>query len=581
MDFDPIDRFFGQGVHWEYLWSRVRTELTDVPDDVREAVQAAVLYRQSEAEDDRAYGPFGPMWSGGSLGVAVPPPREIGEPTKALWRELANGCRQPAAVARFGDLVWTAGAGPDLAAHARIAITAYRQLANVGWDAADDIPEDGTGHRTWTTYRRAMCLVRALELALALGDDELARGVVSDLLECAASGSIAPVSIALKALVKLPRRLQEPAIHDTAEAALTRFGNTPHNFELFGDLLKALATDAQERRAIEEQQLDRWLEAADAASGLRKLIELQKAAEFADIHNLHHRRDEIRLRLDALRDEDLDLKRIEIPIQIPEAELEAEIGFFIEPASWSEALRRFAFAGGQAPSGEYEGNLATLDDLRAAAPIMSLISQIVVDDGQRPIAHPETDAERSAIDLARHEQIGISLWSGIAAEVLSRLRMKLGIPSEAELTAYFTTDIIPVHIASKVARAFVLFFEGKFDESAHVVVPRIEAIVRAVCLKASIPVSREATARGDNGGVATLGTLLHELEEHGFEVSWSHYLRNVLTERFGVNLRNRIAHGLVQEAVERDAVLLLHVATFLRGVEVREIAVDPPSAPAV
>jgi hypothetical protein len=38
----------------------------------------------------------------------------------------------------------------------------------------------------------------------------------------------------------------------------------------------------------------------------------------------------------------------------------------------------------------------------------------------------------------------------------------------------------------------------------------------------------------------------------------------------GVNLRNRIAHGLIGEARAHDAALLIHVATFLRTLESKE-----------
>jgi hypothetical protein len=37
-----------------------------------------------------------------------------------------------------------------------------------------------------------------------------------------------------------------------------------------------------------------------------------------------------------------------------------------------------------------------------------------------------------------------------------------------------------------------------------------------------------------------------------------------------VNLRNRIAHGLIGEATSHDAVLLVHVAAFLRTLQSAE-----------
>jgi hypothetical protein len=45
--------------------------------------------------------------------------------------------------------------------------------------------------------------------------------------------------------------------------------------------------------------------------------------------------------------------------------------------------------------------------------------------------------------------------------------------------------------------------------------------------------------------------------------SWRRYLVNVLSEPVGVNLRNRIAHGLVTRVARNEAALLIHVASHL------------------
>lgn len=71
------------------------------------------------------------------------------------------------------------------------------------------------------------------------------------------------------------------------------------------------------------------------------------------------------------------------------------------------------------------------------------------------------------------------------------------------------------------------------------------------------------------GGVHPLDHLLAALEGI-LDESWRRYLVNSLTEPLGVNLRNRIAHGLIGEAQAYDAALLIHVAAFLRTLESKE-----------
>ena len=51
--------------------------------------------------------------------------------------------------------------------------------------------------------------------------------------------------------------------------------------------------------------------------------------------------------------------------------------------------------------------------------------------------------------------------------------------------------------------------------------------------------------------------------------SWARYLLNTLTEPTGLNLRNRISHGLLEEAGRTEAAILLHVANFLQLLELR------------
>jgi hypothetical protein len=80
---------------------------------------------------------------------------------------------------------------------------------------------------------------------------------------------------------------------------------------------------------------------------------------------------------------------------------------------------------------------------------------------------------------------------------------------------------------------------GSYDDSAHALAPRIERAVDEVCRQAGLVVVREPIGA-------------------------------TLTEPLGVNLRNRIAHGLIGEARAYDAALLVHVGAFLRTLQSQE-----------
>jgi hypothetical protein len=120
-------------------------------------------------------------------------------------------------------------------------------------------------------------------------------------------------------------------------------------------------------------------------------------------------------------------------------------------------------------------------------------------------------------------------------------------------------------VAERIARGFELWWDGQSDESAHVVAPRLEAILREVARRLGLPVIREPVANRP-GGVRSLGELLYALKGHVApeKAGWHAYLVHLLADPLGLNLRNVIAHRLRADVSEEDTALLLHAACFLR-----------------
>ena len=575
-DIEAIDAFFEQDIHWDYLWTRVKRGLPNVAPAVAGAIQAAVGYMlrpNSEASEKSPYGPFPPIWES-SDGVSAPVPREAPVEMKAIWSELAEKCTEPAARARFNDLLWVARHAPNPAARARAAVIAYDELAGSNWTAPqDDTQEDGSGLRSWGSYRRGTCLTRALQITRELNDNGLTASVstrcVDSVEACIASGaSIGTVFVFLRALVNLPRNHRPGRLVEIVESAKERYGTTAHNFESLGDLLVTLASSGSDRKDIRAEQLDHWIIQARANEGLARLVDLQKALEFARAHGLADRIDELRYELDHIDVSTLGFRSVSVSVEISRDEIAVYIADFVSPETWQESLARFGLAGGSPPSGDLEQNLELVEELSREAPLLSIVPTIIIDAAGRPIAHASDDDEKQALQLRRQEQTGIALWATTAVEILERVAAKYGVPTEEDLTAYFSGGVIPPAIAAKVAHAHVLYFTGAYDDCAHILVPRIEALIRGLCLLAAIPVAREAVG-DDAGGVAPLGALLRELGSRGMDKSWARYLLNTLTEPTGLNLRNRISHGLLEEAGRTEAAILLHVANLLRLLELR------------
>jgi hypothetical protein len=99
-------------------------------------------------------------------------------------------------------------------------------------------------------------------------------------------------------------------------------------------------------------------------------------------------------------------------------------------------------------------------------------------------------------------------------------------------------------------KAVERFLANDYISCIHVLVPRLEQLIRLMLLAvgADVTAYREGDLRE-----RPLGELLREASEKNFmPVKLVQLLQTVLSEEWGMNLRNRVAHGLINEA-ECDA----------------------------
>ncbi len=151
----------------------------------------------------------------------------------------------------------------------------------------------------------------------------------------------------------------------------------------------------------------------------------------------------------------------------------------------------------------------------------------------------------------------------VSVRALQEIETHHGRPSHEDLAAFFATDLIGPERGERIARALELFWDGQVDEAAHVLVPRVESVLREMARRAGLTIIREPIA-AEPGGVRSLGTLLLELQGALPDPPWPEYFFNLLADPRGLNLRNTVAHGLLARVGAGDAALLLHVACHLR-----------------
>lgn len=289
---------------------------------------------------------------------------------------------------------------------------------------------------------------------------------------------------------------------------------------------------------------------------------LERALETARVHGLDEEADDIRRELQEINPDDLELETITAEVSLTDEEVGKIVDQLIDQDSWEQSLRQF---GAQGPPGGSPADIA--EEVRKEAeefPVTQLFTKSVMGHGTAASRlKATTDDQRRELDEAERRAFHASFWAILFVRVLQEIPRRHGRPSPDRITDFFNTELIGPLRAERIARAFELFWDGQPDESAHILVPRLESILRDMARRAGLPIIREPLG-GRPGGVRTLGVLLRELGSAMHDPGWHAYLVNLLTDERGMNLRNGIAHGLKEQVGFGDAALLIHAACYLQ-----------------
>ena len=535
------------------------------PDDPLVPVIWALEYdfvERDEADRRGLWGPWAPWFEGN--GTTHPPPlASIPDEQIEVWSRIAGEVDDiPLLASRLHDLLWVRrwNARPDL--DARAAFDQY--LASV--DRLDERLE------------RAFVLARAVELAGLIGDADRQRRA-SPIIQQEAWRSLtvgeSEPGVALRlieTLLTLPPDMQPGEIGALLESARTTYANDPFITQTVIDLI-ARRADPVEHDALHNEQVNAWRAKAGQATGLTRLTFLRRAQELATTYDLRTSAAEIGREIQSLGEDELDLKRVAHSVSISENEADAYVEAYIG-ADWQETLTRVGGIG--PPSGDHQKNVESVIESMQRTPLQFLISRTVLGPYNMPIREIASDEEHREHALVNQEAMSIGISGIFIADAIDRLRHRFGAVSKDDLATFFESPLIGGEVAERFAHGLELFWEGKFDDAAHVLLPRIEAVVRNLALALNIVVVRPP--RGPAvGGVRLLGDLIGALSGR-IDESWRRYLRNALTEPTGLNLRNSLLHALVPSASRTDAAVLIQIACYLRLLRTAPVK-DSPEVP--
>jgi hypothetical protein len=514
---------------------------------------------ERDQEDLRGrYGPLAPMIE--TADGVYPAPLDLLPPEAAgIWTRALEVLDAPLLQSRYGDLLWCIRHGPSPHRHARAALAAYEVLST-----GDDELLTAT-HSTQ----------RALEIALELNDrdsaDRIAASAVGRADRLLADGPERPgvVLRLLGAAAALPPPRRPTGLTAAALHAERVYEGDPRLGDAVADLLAALAPDETRRREIRLRQVGRWQEAIDRAASFERQVDIQHGLELATLHGLPELATALRRQLQASLLDPIDLQEVGGEVELPRADIERAITSIVGDDSAPDALRRLA---GQCPTGDPASHLLLAEEMRTQHPIQFLVTRVVISEENIPLRIIRSPEEHLLAQIRRQEVMAVRFFAAmILLPTLDALVERYGVPATEEVATMLEGGAIDHGTAGILAEQIVLVLRGEADDpAAHSLVPRIERVIRELARRAGVLIIREPS--GDKpGGVRSLGAILADLDAVLPE-TWRRYFICLLTDDLGINLRNRVAHGLVEQVERQDAALLAHAALSLSGFTLGEVA---------
>lgn len=501
-------------------------------------------------DDEDAY--FGPIISGQLKDGSPyydPDPRRVDKETVDYWRKRADAVGHPTLRARYADLVWqfcraATGEKPNLR-FAHMAIDSYLAAARTTNDE----------HQAWRF------LERALELSLRLRDaaritqakDSLFAYYrakqdsgkkfmwwkLDDLLwehRKIAGVSDAEQQELLAGLEHFLKWHSDPAKPDQFDPHLaqTAADRLSTHYEVLRKGDKGRAAVAAAGQAFEKAAAN--ADGLVATAWLQDVIERYRQAGMAgDVARLE---EEVRVRS---ADAKAQMKKIEVPLKISPEQIEQWLDQ-ITAGPPEQALSRIALKMMARESSTHEQVL----EQAKVAPLQALMPIDIQGTDGFTAARIGPVKDDIAGRVLHHATELFGFNAAWLAGALDRVVERHGLGAEQVMK--FLTEC-PFFIAEKhslIQHGIDAWLAGDSVKTIHTLVPQAEASLREMLRTLGGSVMR----RNQSGGydVIGMGHILHDaLFRTKFDQNARLHFLALYTDPRGLNLRNRVAHGLVTE----------------------------------
>jgi len=305
--------------------------------------------------------------------------------------------------------------------------------------------------------------------------------------------------------------------------------------------------DPAEVESLRRRQVEAFANLAHRSDGLARFAHLGHAVELAEGFGFTELADELRAEAESMTDDELGLHKVAAEVTIPQESIDKWIQEIVGDDQIEEALLRF---GSIIPSDDPGRTRRFVKESATETPLLSIIPTMKLgpENALLRTVNADDHEEQAVID---HETLLTSFFGLVAAEMLEAIRARYGaLAPVAE--SLFQNFMIDEATARHLAKCVELYEEGRYNECAHMAVPRIERILRGLARSIGFSVTRSPGRDGSAGGVLGLGAILWKLQGVMVEPS-CRYLTVLLTRETGINLRNRLSHGLIDEVRQWEA----------------------------
>ena len=542
------DFFFGIGT--------VRKRLEDLADkspedEVLSALVVACAYFPGPADSQNpfALGPFGPMFEipeGEGVRVYPIPLAQVEEATLEIWAECAaEGSLHPLVRSRLADLLWVRRHdGARRWFHT--AVDTYTKLAETGV----------------VTSERESGLARAVEICKESNHPNLMSApldALRELLGRSLQTSASQFGVVARALDVLVAN-GHPC-WDLLDIAVQVYGDDPNQKSDLLGIGEKVAPDDDERMRLRRQRISVLEEAAERSSGLMRVSHLEDARTLAHQASLSKEVGRLTAMIERT-DIEGDMEMFTQDIEVDTDRLRLWADEIVGDDSLQDALGRFAI---RLPIGDPDDTKAALDEMASEFVWQALATTVQYGPENSMVRTPPGDPTHSDIRLGRHNALEIQVFADTAGKMVLDAVHENYDPLPQELADCFACEAVPPGIARRIAVSYERWADGDYISAVSVIVLTLELIVRRVCRQAGIHVTLTGYSGSTVPGVRTLGQLIGDLEPLIGSTA-TRYLQASLTDQWSLNLRNALAHVLVEELDEIHYLVLFHLACLLRHI---------------